>query len=71
MKVTNPATPSSKSDEAAAAGNKHALYDLSVMSGKGEHWEDYKRRAEEISQSQRDMFEKFDGPKTLVAVDTI
>jgi hypothetical protein len=49
--------------EAAARGNRHAEYQLGVMSGEGEHWEDYKRRIEAYNQGLREAWLRFEGPK--------
>jgi hypothetical protein len=53
--------------EAAAQGNWFAEYELGVMSGEGEYWEDYKRRVEAHNQSLREAWLKFDGPKKYYA----
>ena len=55
----------SQTYEAAAAGNKHALYELGVRSMKGEHWKDFKRRTKEANQVIEDIIENHDGPKML------
>lgn len=49
--------------EAAAQGNPHAVYNLGVMSGEGEHWEDYKRRVEAYNRELSEAWLNFDGPK--------